>query len=69
MSLALTPRIKKELERVQKSPIEGISIASHKDNPRHLDVVILGPQDCCFSGGQFRLEMWLPEEYPVSCHF
>lgn len=65
MSLAITPRIKKELERIQKSPIEGISIVSHVDNPRHLDVVIVGPAGSAFEGGKFRLEMWLPGEYPV----
>lgn len=65
MALQLTPRIKKELERIQKAPIEGISIQSHTNNPRHLDVTIMGPSGSAYEGGVFRLEMWLPEEYPM----
>lgn len=65
MSLALTPRIKKELERIQKAPIEGIVIASQPNNPRHLNVSVIGPQGSAYEGGLFRLEMWLPEEYPM----
>jgi len=65
MSLEPTPRIKKELDRLQKAPIDGIHIESAKNNPRHLTVTIFGPADSAFAGGHFRLEMWLPQEYPM----
>ena len=43
----------------------GISATPHKENPRHFDVVISGPKGCCYEGGTFKLEMFLPEEYPM----
>lgn len=50
---------------MSKSPIDGINIISKSDNPRHLQVQIDGPRGCCFEGGVFKLEMWLPAEYPM----
>ena len=35
------------------------------DNPRHFDITIQGPKGCCYEGGVFRLELFLPEDYPM----
>uniref|UniRef100_A0A8C4X5X0 Ubiquitin-conjugating enzyme E2Na n=1 Tax=Erpetoichthys calabaricus TaxID=27687 RepID=A0A8C4X5X0_ERPCA len=35
-------------------------------NARYFHVVIAGPQDSPFEGGTFKLELFLPEEYPMA---
>uniref|UniRef100_A0A4W3GSN3 UBC core domain-containing protein n=1 Tax=Callorhinchus milii TaxID=7868 RepID=A0A4W3GSN3_CALMI len=35
-------------------------------NARYFHVVIAGPQDSPFEGGNFKLELFLPEEYPMA---
>lgn len=36
------------------------------DNLRYFDVTITGPPDTPYEGGQFKLELFLPEDYPMS---
>jgi ubiquitin-conjugating enzyme E2 N len=48
-----------------KNPIPGISATPHKDNLRYFDIVIAGPKDSAYDGGVFKLEMYLPEDYPM----
>jgi len=48
-----------------KNPIPGISATPHKDNLRYFDIVIAGPKDSAYDGGIFKLEMYLPEDYPM----
>jgi len=62
----LPTRIKKELERVSKDPVPGISISPVKDNPRYLKIMIAGPHGSPFEGGLFKVEMFLTEHYPMS---
>ena len=61
----LPRRIVKETERIAKNPIAGISAIPKADNPRHFDITIQGPKGCCYEGGVFRLELFLPEDYPM----
>eukprot|EP00456_Euglypha_rotunda_P092825 TRINITY_DN9786_c0_g1_i5.p1 TRINITY_DN9786_c0_g1~~TRINITY_DN9786_c0_g1_i5.p1 ORF type:complete len:176 (-),score=20.22 TRINITY_DN9786_c0_g1_i5:75-566(-) len=61
----LPKRIAKETEKMIKSPIPGISAIPKKDNPRHFDITLTGPKESCFADGVFRLEMFLPENYPM----
>eukprot|EP00808_Paulinella_micropora_P006973 g77240.t1 len=61
----LKRRIVKETERLKKNPTPGITATPKPDNPRHFDITIQGPQGSCFENGIFRLEMFLPEEYPM----
>ncbi|CAO2581489.1 Ubiquitin-conjugating enzyme E2 N, partial [Lemmus lemmus] len=37
-----------------------------ESNARYFHVVIAGPQDSPFEGGTFKLELFLPEEYPMA---
>jgi len=64
--MALPKRIIKETERLIADPAPGISAVPHEDNLRYFDVAIAGPQGSPFEGGLFKLELFLPEEYPMS---
>jgi len=66
MSRALPKRIQKETERLRNEPVEGFSAVPTTDNARHFMVDMEGPSDGPFKGGKFKLELFLPEEYPMS---
>ncbi|XP_027953570.1 ubiquitin-conjugating enzyme E2 N-like [Eumetopias jubatus] len=54
-------RIIKETQRLLAEPVPGI-----KAEPDESNVVIAGPQDSPVEGGTFKLEPFLPEEYPMA---
>ncbi|KAF8586791.1 ubiquitin-conjugating enzyme [Ramaria rubella] len=56
----------KETERLMADPAPGISAVPHDDNLRYFDVAITGPEGSPFERGVFKLELFLPEEYPMS---
>jgi ubiquitin-conjugating enzyme E2 N len=76
---SLTKRIIKETERLIKEPVPGIRAVPHRNNMRHFKVSIKGPASSPYEGiwwcnsshshpllgGLFRLELFLPEEYPM----
>ncbi|MCO5565441.1 hypothetical protein L7F22_019114 [Adiantum nelumboides] len=68
--MALPKRIIKETERLVADPAPGIIATPHEDNLRYFDVVISGPSQSPFEGktksGAFKLELFLPEEYPMA---
>lgn len=47
-------------------PVPGITAMPDDGNARYFHVVIAGPQDSPFEGGTFKLELFLPEEYPMA---
>ena len=61
---SLTPP-PKETERLVADSPPGISAVPHDDNLRYFDVIIEGPAESPFEGGKFKLELFLPEEYPM----
>lgn len=63
---ALPKRIIKETQRLMADPVPGISAVPDEQNARYFHVVVTGPQGSPFEGGVFRLELFLPEEYPMS---
>ncbi|KAJ3102283.1 Ubiquitin-conjugating enzyme 13 [Phlyctochytrium planicorne] len=63
--MSVAKRIIKETERLLAEPAPGISAKPHEDNIRYFDVVIAGPGQSPFEGGVFKLELFLPEEYPM----
>ncbi|KAK4048104.1 Ubiquitin-conjugating enzyme E2 [Microbotryomycetes sp. JL201] len=63
---ALPKRIIKETQRLVADSPPGISAIPHEDNLRYFDVLIAGPEGSPFEGGTFKLELFLPEEYPMS---
>ncbi|XP_024521682.1 ubiquitin-conjugating enzyme E2 35 isoform X2 [Selaginella moellendorffii] len=62
----LPRRIIKETQRLLTEPAEGISASPAEDNLRYFSVMILGPAQSPYEGGAFRLELFLPEEYPMA---
>ena len=58
-------RIQKETEKLQKEPSPGVIAAPTKDNPRYFSVIITGPQSSPYEGGNFKLELFLPADYPM----
>lgn len=44
----------------------GISAVPSETNARLFSVVIVGPEESPYAGGQFRLELFLPEDYPMA---
>lgn len=59
-------RIMRETKELKTKPPPGISAEPKKDNCRYFDVIILGPKDSPFEEGIFRLEVFLPEGYPIA---
>jgi len=64
--MAASTRIVKEINRLEKEPVSGISAAPHEDNIRYFNVIIAGPQSSPFEGGTFKLELFLTEDYPMA---
>lgn len=62
----LPRRIIKETQRLLQEPAPGISASPSEDNLRYFSVLILGPQASPYEGGTFKLELFLPEEYPMA---
>lgn len=54
-----------ESERLLSDPVPGIQAQARPENLRHFDVQIMGPEQTPYSGGTFKLELFLPEEYPM----
>merc|ERR1712130_876858 len=64
--MALPKRIIKETERLIADPAPGIKATPHEDNLRYFDVEMAGPSQSPFEGGTFKLELFLPEDYPMA---
>uniref|UniRef100_A0AC35GJR4 UBC core domain-containing protein n=1 Tax=Panagrolaimus sp. PS1159 TaxID=55785 RepID=A0AC35GJR4_9BILA len=62
----LPRRILKETQRLMEDPVPGISAVPDDGNARYFHVVIAGPDGSPFQGGVFKLELFLPEEYPMA---
>jgi|UniRef100_A0A914WBU9 ubiquitin-conjugating enzyme E2 N len=66
MAGALPRRITKETQRLMQDPVPGISAIPDETNARYFHVIIAGPDGSPFAGGVFKLELFLPEEYPMA---
>jgi len=64
-SSALPTRIVKETRRLLNEPAPGISATPYEENFRHFNVIIAGPAQSAYEGGIFKLELYLPEDYPM----
>ncbi|XP_025196971.1 ubiquitin-conjugating enzyme E2 N [Melanaphis sacchari] len=62
----LPRRILKETQRLMQEPVPGISAKPDEGNARYFHVKVTGPEDSPFEGGLFKLELFLPEDYPMS---
>ncbi|XP_077356683.1 ubiquitin-conjugating enzyme E2Nb isoform X1 [Festucalex cinctus] len=55
-----------ETQRLLQEPVPGITATPDEGNARYFHVYIGGPKDSPFEGGTFKLELFLPEEYPMA---
>jgi len=62
----LSRRIIKETQRLKTEPVPGIEVTPDETNLRYFKVTIQGPEDSPFEGGLFKLELFLPEDYPMA---
>jgi len=62
----LPRRIVKETQRLMSEPAPGISAVPFKDNLRYFNVIMAGPDASAYQNGIFKLELFLPEEYPMA---
>ncbi|OQR95114.1 ubiquitin-conjugating enzyme E2 [Achlya hypogyna] len=62
----LPRRIVKETQRLLAEPVPGISATPYEDNLRYFQVVIAGPQSSPYENGIFKLELFLPADYPMA---
>ncbi|KAG0079608.1 Ubiquitin-conjugating enzyme E2 T [Podila epicladia] len=66
-------RMKKELEELEDSPREGIiCYPIDDDNITHLHAEVSGPEDTPYFGGTFKIDIQIPERYPMeppNCQF
>jgi len=46
--------------------VEGISASPTEDNLRYFKVIIQGPESSPYQGGVYKLELFLPEDYPMA---
>ena len=61
----LPRRIVKETQRLQSDPTIGVSAVPYQENLRYFNATIAGPNLSPYQGGIFKLELFLPEEYPM----
>uniref|UniRef100_A0A8C6DLY8 UBC core domain-containing protein n=1 Tax=Moschus moschiferus TaxID=68415 RepID=A0A8C6DLY8_MOSMO len=62
----LPSRIIKETQHLLAEPVPGIKAEPDESNAHYFHVVIASPQYSLFEGGTFKLELFLPEEYPMA---
>mmetsp|Transcript_10698 Transcript_10698/g.17507 ORF Transcript_10698/g.17507 Transcript_10698/m.17507 type:complete len:152 (+) Transcript_10698:79-534(+) len=66
MAAGIPRRIIKETQRLLTEAPPGIIACPDQSNLRFFHVLIDGPQTSPFEGGKFKLELFLPEEYPMA---
>merc|ERR1712188_309105 len=64
--MALPKRIIKETQRLLAEPAPGISASPSEENARYFNVMIIGPTTSPYEGGVYKLELFLPEDYPMA---
>merc|ERR1711976_41436 len=57
--------IKKEITKLKLNPIPGIYCQPKPQNLRYFNIQITGPEKTPYEGGVFKLEMFLPKNYPM----
>ncbi|XP_031231860.1 ubiquitin-conjugating enzyme E2 N-like [Mastomys coucha] len=62
----LPRRIIKETQCLLAEPVPGIKAELDESNACYFHVVVAGPQDSPLEGGTLKLELFLPEEYPMA---
>mmetsp|Transcript_65697 Transcript_65697/g.158857 ORF Transcript_65697/g.158857 Transcript_65697/m.158857 type:complete len:151 (+) Transcript_65697:71-523(+) len=62
---AIPKRIEKETQKLQQEPPPGVNAVPEADNYRYFKIQMLGPVGTPYDGGNYNLELFLPEGYPM----
>jgi ubiquitin-conjugating enzyme (huntingtin interacting protein 2) len=57
-------RIEREIRLCQKDQDASIKVEPINDNLCHLTGSFQGPEDTCYAGGTFIVDIQIPEKYP-----
>ena len=63
--MAVSKRIEKETLKLAQEPPPGVSAIPDPTNPRYFQVILEGPQGTPYENGFYKLELFLPEGYPM----
>eukprot|EP01069_Polyplicarium_translucidae_P007178 Polyplicarium_translucidae@DN3067_c0_g3_i1.p1 len=63
--MAISKRIQKETINLSNEPPPGITAKPEPTNCRHFQILVGGPDGTPYEGGSYRLELFLPEQYPM----
>ncbi|KAH8742043.1 ubiquitin-conjugating enzyme [Cryptosporidium ryanae] len=63
--MSISKRIQKETMNLANDPSPGIFAEPNKDNYRYFKIMMMGPEGTPYEGGSYRLELFLPEHYPM----
>jgi len=58
-------RIEKETQKLASEPPPGVGATPAPDNYRHFQIIMAGPQGTPYDSGTYKLELFLPEGYPM----
>src|SRR3989338_2185338 len=58
-------RINKETKRLMEDRMPGITATPREEDIRYFDVIMIGPDQSPFENGIFKLELYLPDTYPM----
>eukprot|EP00931_Biecheleriopsis_adriatica_P116511 TRINITY_DN92149_c0_g1_i1.p1 TRINITY_DN92149_c0_g1~~TRINITY_DN92149_c0_g1_i1.p1 ORF type:complete len:176 (+),score=38.24 TRINITY_DN92149_c0_g1_i1:74-529(+) len=62
---ATSKRIEKETQKLSSEPPPGVVAAAQPDNNRYFLIDVAGPEGTPYGGGTYKLELFLPEGYPM----
>lgn len=63
--MSISKRIQKETMNLANDPSPGIVAEPDVDNYRYFKIMMMGPEGTPYEGGNYRLELFLPEHYPM----
>ncbi|KAF4657405.1 ubiquitin-conjugating enzyme E2 N [Perkinsus chesapeaki] len=63
--MAITKRIEKETQKLRDDPPPGLYAVPDPDNSRYFHIWLEGPEGTPYENGYYKLEMFLPEGYPM----
>ncbi|CUV05102.1 unnamed protein product [Cryptosporidium hominis] len=63
--MSISKRIQKETMNLANDPSPGINAEPDEDNYRYFKIMMMGPEGTPYEGGSYKLELFLPEHYPM----